>query len=230
MCCLTTLRTSGHMISTGKRYTTKDAYNALDPSFEHHDIQGHRIWTSRVPHKVKVFSWLYFRDGLRTRANLFAKHVLDERCPGGVEDRKHVFFDYRVSTAVWSKLDLSGAISTLSDVDIWNANVPPAMDAKLWPFILQTILLATSSVLSKTCATPSSARCGAMDKITRPTCAHCYGVHGSATLLTTNKHICASPSPISQSTPPRCASAAGQSSPSSAPPARRPRLHRRRRR
>jgi hypothetical protein len=28
----------------------------------------------------------------------------------------------------------------MSDVEVWNANVPPGLDAAMWPFILLTIL------------------------------------------------------------------------------------------
>jgi hypothetical protein len=43
------------------------------------------------------------------------------------------------SAAVWSRLGLAH-VANLDDVDVWNAEVPATMDARLWPFILQTIL------------------------------------------------------------------------------------------
>jgi hypothetical protein len=77
------------------------------------------------------------------RSNLHAKHVLDddlcEHCSSSVEDRHHAFFRCHTSAGVWSRLNL-GDVAALSDVDAWNANVPPHLDAKLWPFVLQTIL------------------------------------------------------------------------------------------
>jgi hypothetical protein len=128
---------------TGKQYTSRDAYYALDCNQEPRDVHGQRIWSSRVPNKVKIFSWLYFRDRLSTWSNLFAKHILDddlcERCTGHIENRHHVFFGCQTSSGVWSRLNLA-SVANLSDVDVWNATVPANLDAKLWPFILQTIL------------------------------------------------------------------------------------------
>lgn len=81
---------------TGKKYTAKDAYNALNNGQGEIDVHGQRIWGSRVPNKVKIFAWLYFKDRLSTRTNLYAKHILDtercERCSMDDEDRHHVFF------------------------------------------------------------------------------------------------------------------------------------------
>jgi hypothetical protein len=96
-----------------------------------------------VPSKVKIFSWLYFKDRLSTRANLVSKHVLDsalcERCAAEVEDRHHIFFSCNFSAAVWDRLSLNN-VSSLLDVDAWNAEMPANLDARLWPFVLQTIL------------------------------------------------------------------------------------------
>jgi hypothetical protein len=64
--------------NSGKVFTTRDAYATLDCHSKTPDIHGHHIWGTRLPNKVKVFAWLYFKDRLSTRANLFAKHVLDE--------------------------------------------------------------------------------------------------------------------------------------------------------
>jgi hypothetical protein len=128
---------------TGKPFTTRSAYSALDSNQGPPDIHGQRIWSSRVPNKVKIFSWLYFKDQLSTRSNLHAKHVLDDdqcqRCTGVLEDRRHVFFGCPISSGVRIRLNLSN-VASLSDVDAWNADVPPNLDAKLWPFILQTLL------------------------------------------------------------------------------------------
>jgi hypothetical protein len=124
---------------TGRRYTLRDAYSTLDQS----DVHSQRIWGSVIPNKVMIFSWLYFKDPLSTRTNLFAKNVLDsevcERCSEAVEDRQHVFFGCHTSDSVWRKLNLV-FVAQLSDVDAWNATVPVHLNMKLWPFILQTIL------------------------------------------------------------------------------------------
>jgi len=44
-----------------------------------------------------------------------------------------------ISVEVWSKLKFRN-VATLPDVDLCNAGTLPHLDAKLWPFILQTIL------------------------------------------------------------------------------------------
>lgn len=127
---------------TGKGYTSRDAYIALSSNQDQQDVHANRIWASRVPAKVKIFSWLYFKDRLSTRVNLVSKHVLDdtlcERCSVGVEDRHHVFFQCTISSSVWHRLHLPN-VAALSDVDVWNAPLPANL-AKLWPFVLQTIL------------------------------------------------------------------------------------------
>jgi hypothetical protein len=128
---------------TRKCYATKDAYAALVQSSDPPDVHGLEIWASRVPHKVKIFSWLYFKDRLSTRVNLHSKHVLDsptcERCSRHSEDRRHVFFDCDLSASVWRQLQLNH-VGLLGDEDIWSAPVPPRLDAKMWSLVLQTIL------------------------------------------------------------------------------------------
>jgi hypothetical protein len=75
---------------TGRRFTSRDAYHAIT-DVESMDLHGQRVWKTRVPNKVKIFSWLYFKDRLSTRSNLHAKHILDhalcERCSQQPEDR-----------------------------------------------------------------------------------------------------------------------------------------------
>jgi hypothetical protein len=83
---------------------------------------------------VKVFSWLYFKDRLSTRTNLYAKHILDndlcEHCTIRAEDKHHAFFGCHTSAGVWRRLNLEG-VGTLLDVDGWNTTVPSHLDAKL---------------------------------------------------------------------------------------------------
>jgi hypothetical protein len=129
--------------TTGKPYTTRDAYAALDQRRETSDPHGRRIWGTRVPNKVKVFAWLYFKDRLSARANLHAKHVLDsaqcERCASSIEDKHHTFFGCAASASVWHKIGFS-SVSSLTDEEIWNFAPPSGLDAKLWPFVLLTLL------------------------------------------------------------------------------------------
>ena len=123
---------------SGKPYTSRSAYAALDQVTGTPDAHGRHIWTTRVPNKVKIFAWLYFKDRLSIRTNLFAKHILDDescqRCSNATEDRLHVFFGCPTSAELWESTAL------LSDTEVWSANVPSHLDTNLWPFVLLTIL------------------------------------------------------------------------------------------
>jgi hypothetical protein len=129
--------------TTGRPFTTRDAYAALDAAQGSQDYHSIRIWAVRVPNKVKIFAWLYFKNMLSTRANLYAKHVLDDnqcqRCVHGIEDKHHTFFQCATSNAVWRTLGFYG-VSFLRDEDIWDFATPPQLDERLWPFVLLTIL------------------------------------------------------------------------------------------
>jgi hypothetical protein len=128
---------------TGRHYTSKDAYTALDSSQDSTDPVGQRIWRTRVPNKVKIFAWLFFRDRLSTRCNLFAKHVLEDdicrRCSLHPEDRGHLFFSCSSSLELWDKLKIRN-VTTLTDSDYWTATIPSHLDQNLWPFVLLTLL------------------------------------------------------------------------------------------
>jgi mannosylglycoprotein endo-beta-mannosidase len=95
---------------TQRPFTTREAYEALDSSGDATDVHGRRIWGTRLPNKVKVFAWLYFKNRLSTRVNLHAKNVVDsstcERCSGANEDRFHVFFGCVQSSRLWNRLNL----------------------------------------------------------------------------------------------------------------------------
>jgi len=92
---------------------------------------------------VKIFAWLFFKDKLSTRANLYSKHILDndqcQRCIHGIEDRLHAFFTCARSSAVWRTIKFHG-ISYLNVEEIWDFVAPPHLDTNLWPFVLLTIL------------------------------------------------------------------------------------------
>lgn len=128
---------------TDRPYTSRDAYAALDTSADDADIHAGWIWRTRVPNKVKVFAWLYFKDRLSTRSNLYAKHIVDsvtcELCSRSTEDRHHVFFGCDESLRTWSMLGLSG-ICGVGDGEIWTASILMALDKNLWPFVLLAIL------------------------------------------------------------------------------------------
>jgi hypothetical protein len=96
-----------------------------------------------VPNKVKVFAWLYFKDRLSSRENLHAKHVVDDDkcqwCAKSIEDRHHIFFGCTSSSELWTTAGLDH-VALLSDDEVWNADIPPSLEASLWPFVFLTIL------------------------------------------------------------------------------------------
>ena len=101
--------------------TSRDAYIAHEPHQGSPDLIGQRIWKMRLPNKVQIFAWLYFKDRLSTRSNLFAKHVLDDdiccRCSNHVEDQGHVFLRCSSSMKLWERLRLRD-VGFISDTDV----------------------------------------------------------------------------------------------------------------
>ncbi|CAD6207229.1 unnamed protein product [Miscanthus lutarioriparius] len=129
---------------TGKVFTARDAYATPDRRSDTPDVHGRHIWGTRLPNKVKIFAWLYFKDRLSTRGNLFAKHVLDDdacqRCSGCVEDRQHVFFDCTSSAELWQMLQMS-SVAELADANVWTGCPLPHLDAKLCPFVFLSLTI-----------------------------------------------------------------------------------------
>jgi hypothetical protein len=75
-----------------------------------------------VPNKVKIFAWLYFKDRLSTKANLFYKNVKEDAicscCEHPIEDRHHTFFGCPLSRDTWNTIGI-GLLSTMDDTDVW---------------------------------------------------------------------------------------------------------------
>jgi hypothetical protein len=63
--------------TTTKPFGTRDAYEALSLTPEVQDFHGAWIWRSKVPNKVKIFGWLFFKDRLNTTANLLHKNIME---------------------------------------------------------------------------------------------------------------------------------------------------------
>jgi hypothetical protein len=131
------------MKHTGRPYSSKAAYTALDCAGEEEDPHGKLVWETRVPNKVKIFAWLYLKNRLSTRCALFAKHIVNsctcERCDAANEDRHHVFFACPESKRVWVALGME-SICYNHNQDIWAPVLPANLDAVLWPFVLLMLL------------------------------------------------------------------------------------------
>ena len=94
-----------------RRLTTTQrpfTYDALSPSPSIQDFHGRWIWQTKVPNKVKIFAWLYFKDRLSTKANLFYKNVKEDaicsRCEHPMEDGHHTFFGCPLSRDTWNTI------------------------------------------------------------------------------------------------------------------------------
>lgn len=113
------------------------------PSPNMHDFHGQWIWQTKVLSKVKIFAWLYFKDQLRTKANLLHKHVMDDAiCRRGnhpVEDRHHVFFNCPLNVELWNCISLTSLTKTY-DIDILASPSTPGTDLATWLSVLLTIL------------------------------------------------------------------------------------------
>lgn len=106
-------------------------------------FMGDGFGGTKVPNKVKVFAWLFFKDRLSTKSNLRHKHIMDDeicqRCNYPVEDRHHVFFTCPLSSEIWGCTGLASVL-TMNTMDIWASPVVPGMDPEVWPSILLAIL------------------------------------------------------------------------------------------
>jgi hypothetical protein len=139
-------------------YTTRAAYALLDNLGDVNDRHGSLIWKTQLPNKVKIFAWLYFKNWLSTRVNLFSKHIVNdrtcERCGGEDEDRHHVFFGCTESKRLWDSIGLN-SISWGRDEDIWTPSLPAMFDLRVWSFVLLTILWSGTPGMGISSATNS---------------------------------------------------------------------------
>jgi hypothetical protein len=130
------------LVSTSAKFNVRDAYKNLTCTCVQ-DQNSINIWRTKVPNKVKIFSWLFFKDRLSTRANLFHKNVLDDdmcqRCGSCVETRHHLFFGCASSSELWTVLRLVRINSSTTDM-LWCMLMPPEAPQLVWPDILLTIL------------------------------------------------------------------------------------------
>lgn len=131
------------LTNTNKPFSTRDAYEALSPTLEVQDFHGAWIWRSKVPNKVKIFGWLFFKDRLNTKANLLHKNIMENaichRCSHPDEDKHHVIFSCDTSHEVWQRIGLS-AISATDDINLWVVPAIMEADSATWPSVLLTLL------------------------------------------------------------------------------------------
>jgi hypothetical protein len=112
-------------LSTKAAYCMLTPAGALDPSACH-------TWSSRLPTKVKIFSYLADIDRLCRRCNRFFKNCAPSdicaACPAP-ETTRHLFFDCDLAVAVWSQLGVNVPPGRFS---IWDLSPPTVMDSLVW--------------------------------------------------------------------------------------------------
>jgi hypothetical protein len=120
-------------------FSSQAAYRILAPVHAT-DASACTAWGSRLPAKVKIFTYLADIDRLSSRANLFFKNCApSDRCVacGAVETGRHIFFDCPAATAVWARIGTpvpDGAFS------IWDLRAPSSFPAHIWHVGVAAIL------------------------------------------------------------------------------------------
>jgi len=105
---------------TGKPFTTRDAYAALDSAGDAADAHGRRIWSTHLPNKVKIFSWL-FSEGDSAQKTTFTRSALSTTpCASAVDTPWNVG---AMSSSIAIKVKISGQLSSLLMWLTWTPRV-----------------------------------------------------------------------------------------------------------
>jgi hypothetical protein len=129
------------LVSTTAKFSVRDAYKNLTCTGV--QVQNSiNIWRAKIPNKVKIFSWLFFKDRLSTRTNLFRKNVLDDdkcqRC-GSCVLVATCSLVVQAALNFWTALQLVSIISRRTDM-LWCMSMPPEAPQLVWPDVVLTIL------------------------------------------------------------------------------------------
>ncbi|CAL5081713.1 unnamed protein product, partial [Urochloa decumbens] len=93
-------------------YSSSTAYKLLQHTGTQ-DAGACIIWSTCLPSRVKLFSWLLYNQRLQTRANLCHKNIRSredsncQRCPTVLETDRHLFLHCPVAVAFWNMLRFS---------------------------------------------------------------------------------------------------------------------------
>lgn len=114
-------------------FSVRSAYYAeWESQFGHKVNRGHdgpmkdhpmwsKIWSLRVPSKVKIYLWRIMQETLPCRAVLANRHVkVSGQCPlctEGVEDLKHLLFQCPHAVLVWRELGLEHLMDSACAID-----------------------------------------------------------------------------------------------------------------
>ncbi|SPT17523.1 unnamed protein product [Triticum aestivum] len=125
----------------GIGFTTKHAYGALMVQPDN-DLIAPLIWSAKSPRKLKIFTWLLFKDRLNTRVNLAHKHIIDSdicpRCARLPEDSSHLFITCPLANRIWQRLGLLPLTDGI--LDLWDVTIPPHLSTTAWPSVLLALL------------------------------------------------------------------------------------------
>lgn len=108
-------------------YSAKDIYRKLltgGTTLENIRVDCLRIWRTRTPFKVKIFSWLFRRGRLLTRVYQARWAPMDDctcaLCGQVEEDIDHLSFTCPIAVDVWRNSGLNG-ISTSNGEGHWDS-------------------------------------------------------------------------------------------------------------
>jgi hypothetical protein len=127
--------------STSTPFSSRAAYRMLSPSFPE-DASACTAWRSRLPSKLKIFTYLADIDRLSTRANLFFKNCAPSACCSACsadETGRHIFFDCTLAASVWDAIGVSIPAASFS---IWSLPSPPAVATHVWHVGIAALLWA----------------------------------------------------------------------------------------
>jgi len=98
-----------------KKFSVKSVCNELTKN--EHGVFNKRIWTRKIPQKIKIFLWLLSKGALLTKDNLRRRNWNgDPSCAfcDCVETISHLFFQCPVARVVWSDIEKCFGANNLS--------------------------------------------------------------------------------------------------------------------
>ena len=123
-------------------FTTRGAYHVLHATSQSSDVP--RLWSVRLPTKIKFFGWLLHHGRLNTRARLFHRNIKPreesycELCTSTLETDTHLFLNCPKALAVWCRLQFVLTDTTLKRP--WDFGAPTTLPTVLRLDIMMLLL------------------------------------------------------------------------------------------
>lgn len=114
--------------SPNGQYTVKTGYqqwhkNHIGDLGLQHSKGWNKIWTMKIPHKIKFFLWRICRNNLPVRILLRGRGVrvpiVCSQCVGEVEHLLHLFFDCQFARECWQKVGLDYRMWEVESASDW---------------------------------------------------------------------------------------------------------------